>query len=188
MEGKTNRGHHGWFVLTYKLPPEPSRYRASVWRKLKGAGAIYLQNGVAALPDDPGAERVMRGVTQEIRESEGTAYLLRGEAVVDEIGLIEAFDEARDAEYSEVMERCREFHAELKKERQVSKFSFAELEENEDDLAKLESWFGKIRARDRFGASLLQESEQAIISCREDLEAFATAVYEAANHGSANPS
>lgn len=172
----------------YKLPPEPTRYRASVWRKLKGAGAVYLQNGVAALPADPGAERVMRGVTQEIRESEGIACLLRGEAVVDEVGLIEAFDEARDAEYSEVMERCREFHAELKKEREAGKFSFAELEENEDDLAKLESWFGKIRARDRFGAPLLQEAEQALISCREDLEAFAASVYEAANHGSANPS
>src|SRR5947209_5105035 len=113
MEDNTNRGHE-WFVLVYKLPSEPSRYRASVWRKLKGAGAVYLQNGVAALPADTVAERVMRGVTQEIRDTEGTACLLRGEEVVDEAGLIEAFDEARDAEYSEVMERCREFHAELK--------------------------------------------------------------------------
>lgn len=186
MENKTNRGHE-WFVLVYKLPSEPTRYRASVWRKLKGAGAVYLQNGVAALPVDPGAERVMRGVTQEIRESEGTASLLRGEAVVDEAGLIEAFHEARDAEYSEVLERCREFHAELKKEREADKFTFAELEENEDDLAKLETWFGRIRGRDRFGAPLLQEAEQALNSCREDLEAYAASVYEAANHGSANP-
>lgn len=74
----------------YKLPSEPTRYRASVWRKLKGAGAVYLQNGVAALPAYPGAERVMRSVTQEIRKSEGIASLLRGEAVVDEAGLIEA--------------------------------------------------------------------------------------------------
>ncbi len=123
----------------------------------------------------------------EIRESEGIASLLRGEAVVDEAGLIEAFDEARDAEYSEVMERCREFHAELKKEHEAGKFSFAELEENEDDLAKLEAWFDKIRARDRFGAPLLQEAEQALSSCREDLEAFASSVYEAANYGSADP-
>ncbi|CAN5802663.1 hypothetical protein BH20ACT11_BH20ACT11_01270 [soil metagenome] len=43
--------------MVYKLPSEPTRYRASVWRKLKGAGAVYLQNGVAALPADPVAER-----------------------------------------------------------------------------------------------------------------------------------
>jgi DNA-binding transcriptional regulator PaaX len=47
-------GEQRWFVLVYKLPSEPSRYRASVWRKLKAAGAVYLQNGVAALPNDPG--------------------------------------------------------------------------------------------------------------------------------------
>lgn len=185
MEDKTNQERE-WFVLVYKLPPEPTRYRASVWRKLKGAGAVYLQNGVAALPADPGSERVMRGVVQEIRDSEGAAWLLRGGAAVDEAGLIEAFGEARDAEYSEVMERCREFHAELKKERGAGKFNFAELEENEDELAKLEAWFGKIQTRDRFGAPLMQEAEQALASCREDLEAFASSVYEAANHGSAN--
>lgn len=175
-----------WFVLVYKLPSEPSRYRASVWRKLKAAGAVYLQSGVAALPADPGAERVMRGISQEIRASEGTACLLRGDAVVDEVGLIEAFDQARDAEYQQVLERCRDFHAELNKERGEKNFTFAELEENEEDLAKLEAWFGKIRARDRFGASLLREAEQALVSCREDLEAFASSVYEATSHESAN--
>jgi hypothetical protein len=43
----TGRGEErrGWFVLVYKLPPEPTRLRASVWRKLKAAGAVYLQNG-----------------------------------------------------------------------------------------------------------------------------------------------
>ena len=56
-------GERGWFVLVYKLPSEPSRYRASVWRKLKAAGAVYLQNGVAALPEDPwrGADDARRG-------------------------------------------------------------------------------------------------------------------------------
>src|SRR5215210_8900163 len=50
----TNKGEkrRGWFVLIYKLPAEPTRLRASVWRKLKAAGAVYLQNGVAALPED----------------------------------------------------------------------------------------------------------------------------------------
>lgn len=127
MEDKTHCGHE-WFVMVYKLPLEPTRYRASVCRKLKGAGAVYLQNGVVALPADPVAERMMRGVAQEIRESDGIACLLRGEEVVDESGLTEAFAEARDAEYSEVMKRCR-----------------------------------------------------------EDLEAYAALVYEAANHGSGNP-
>ena len=176
-----------WFVLVYKLPSEPTRYRASVWRKLRAAGAVYLQSGVAALPADPGAERVMRGVVQEIRESEGTAYLVRGPLAGDDAALVEAFNAARDDEYREVLDRCRDFHAELEKEREAGKFTFAELEENEEDLAKLEAWFGKVRARDRFGAPLLGEAERAVEACREDLETFAESVYEAADHGSAGP-
>jgi hypothetical protein len=175
-----------WYILVYKLPSEPTRYRASVWRKLRAAGAIYLQNGVAALPDDPGSKRVMRGIVQEIREAEGMAHLLRGEMVGDEAELVRAFGEARDAEYREVLDRCREFHVELEKERKAGKFTFAELEENEEDLAKLQAWLGKIRARDRFGAPLSQAAEQEVLSCRDDLEAFAESVYEAADSDSAD--
>ncbi len=175
----------GWLLLVYKLPAEPTRHRASVWRKLKAAGAVYLQNGVAALPSDARSERTMRGVAQEIREAGGTAHLLRGEAVGDEAALVGAFGEARDAEYLEVLTRCRDFNAELDKERAVGKFTFAELEENEEDLAKLEAWFEKVRKRDRFGASLTGEAERAVGACREDLGAFAASVYEAADHGSA---
>jgi hypothetical protein len=175
-----------WFVLVYKLPSEPTRYRASVWRKLRAAGAFYLQKGVAALPADPGSERVMRGVVQEVRESEGSAYLVHGPLVGDDAALVAAFNAARDEEYREVLERCRDFHVELEKEREAGKFTFAELEENEEDLAKLEAWLGKISERDRFGAPLAAEAERAISGCREDLDAFAASVYEAADHGSAS--
>jgi hypothetical protein len=179
-------GHlRSWFVLVYKLPPEPTRYRASVWRKLRAAGAIYLQNGVSALPDDPRSERVMRGVAQEVREYEGTAYLMRGPLVGDDEALVGALNAARDDEYSEILDRCRDFHAELEREREAGKFTFAELEENEEDLAKLEAWFGKVRARDRFGAPLVGHAERAIGACQQDLEDFARSVYKAADHGSA---
>lgn len=177
-----------WFVLVYKLPSEPSRYRASVWRKLKAAGAVYLQNGVAALPDDSGGERTMRGVAREIREVGGTAHLFRGALVGDRGELEKIFDEARDAEYAEVLGRCHDFHAELDKERAVDNLTFAELEENEEDFAKLEAWVGKVRARDRFGAPLFEEVERELAACREDLQAFAVSVYEAADHGSAGSS
>ena len=176
-----------WFVLVYKLPSEPTRYRASVWRKLKAAGAVYLQSGVAALPADPGAERVMRGVAQEVRESEGTAHLVRGALVGDDAALVATFNAARDEEYREVLDRCHTLHAELEKERKAGKLTFAELEENEEDLAKLEAWLGKVRARDRFGAPRAEEAERAMKACQEDLESFAESVYEAADHGSAGP-
>ena len=185
----TDKGEkrRGWFVLVYKLPADPTRLRASVWRKLKAAGAVYLQNGVAALPEDAAGERAMRGAAQEVREFGGTAHLLRGEAVGDEAALVGTFGEARDAEYAEVLSKCRDFHAELEKERAAGKFTFAELEENEEDLAKLWVWLRKVELRDRFGAPLAPEARAAVLACREDLEAFAASVYEAADHGSAGP-
>lgn len=177
-----------WFVLIYKLPSEPTRYRASVWRKLRAAGAVYLQNGVAVLPLDPQSERVMRGLVQEIREADGTSHLFQGPLAGDQEKIVEAFNAARDAEYAEVLDRCRDFHAELEKERAVGKFTFAELEENEEDLAKLEAWLGKIVGRDRFGAPLASEAKDTISECQQDLEAFAASVYEAADNGSAGSS
>jgi hypothetical protein len=98
-----------------------------------------------------------------------------------------AFNAARDDEYWEVLDRCRDFHAELERERAAGKYTFAELEENEEDLAKLEAWVGKIWSRDRFGAPLAGEAQRAINACQEELEAFAQSVYEAADHGSASP-
>jgi hypothetical protein len=174
-----------WFILVYKIPAEPTRYRAGVWRKLKAAGAIYLQNGVAALPASAGNERVLRGVANDIAGMQGTAYLVRGAIVGDETALPAAFQATRDAEYGEVLSRCRDFHSELDKERAAGNLTFAELEENEEDLAKLEAWLGKIRGRDPFSAPLRAEAEQALEACRADLEAFAAAVYRAADHGSA---
>ena len=32
----------GWLILIYRVPSEPTRLRAAVWRRLKELGAIYL--------------------------------------------------------------------------------------------------------------------------------------------------
>jgi len=176
-----------WLVLVYKIPPEPTRLRAGIWRKLKAAGAIYLQNGVTALPADPAGERVLRSIAQEAREMGGTAYLLQGHVLGDATALEVAYNAARDEEYTELISRCQDVHAELARERTINKYTFAELEENEDDLAKLEAWDAKIRRRDRFGAPLGPAATQALSACRADLEDFAIAVYTAVDHGSAAP-
>jgi hypothetical protein len=61
----------------------------------------------------------MRGVGQEIWDSEGAAYQVRGPVVGDDAALLEAFNAARDDEYREVLDRCHDFHAELEKEREA---------------------------------------------------------------------
>ena len=41
---------HQWLLLLYKVPPEPTAHRVSVWRKLKRLGAILLHDSVWVLP------------------------------------------------------------------------------------------------------------------------------------------
>jgi dsRNA-specific ribonuclease len=38
-----------WLLLVYKVPAEPARARAMIWRRLKALGAVYLQDGLAKL-------------------------------------------------------------------------------------------------------------------------------------------
>lgn len=175
-----------WILLVYKLPATPSRLRAAAWRKLKGAGAIYLQDGVAALPATPATERTLRGVAAEVRDAGGTAHLLQARPLTDAQALVSLFNSARESEYHELLSRCQDFHAELARERTERNFTFAELEENEDDLAKLEAWRAKIAARDHFTVPRGKDADAALAACRDDLDAFAQEVYATADDGAAH--
>jgi len=168
-----------WLLLIYKLPAEPTRLRATIWRKLKTAGAVYLQNGVAALPFEPATESLMRELASEIEGMQGSAYLLIGAPLSDASALLSIFNAARITEYAEIVGRCQEFHAELAKERAVGNFTFAELEENEDDLAKLVAWFTKVQARDRFAVAAHADAEAALAACHADLAVFESEVHNA---------
>ncbi|MCC9311009.1 hypothetical protein LN042_28740 [Kitasatospora sp. RB6PN24] len=166
-----------WLLLSYRIPTEPTRLRAGVWRRLKALGAVYLQNAVAVLPASPEAERALRVLRNDIGEMGGTAQLLRAEALAGQDEVAAAFNAARDEEYAEVLGRCRDFLAEIEEETAGGHFSYAELEENDEDLAKLKSWLDKIRARDRFGATRQEEAAEALKACSAALEGFAERVY-----------
>jgi DNA-binding transcriptional regulator PaaX len=130
-----------WLVLVYRVPSEPTRLRAAVWRRLKNLGAIYLQNSVAALPAGPQAERALRALRKEIAESmDGKATLLSSGALVGGADLVAEFNAARNDEYEEIVDRCQDFHLGLAKEVSANHFTYGELEENEEDLAKLRGW------------------------------------------------
>jgi len=47
--GKADKAR--WLIPIYDLPREPSRHQVAVWRKPNSLGALYLQDGVAALPE-----------------------------------------------------------------------------------------------------------------------------------------
>jgi hypothetical protein len=167
----------GWLLLVYRVPSEPSRLRAAVWRRLKSLGAIYLQNSAAALPASIGAERALRKLRSQILEMGGTAALLSCSVLAGEPDVRAAFQAARDDEYEEIVDKCEDFLGQVKKEYAADHFTYAELEENEVDLVKLRNWFARVRQRDVFGAAGRPAAEKALETCQQALDDYAARVY-----------
>src|SRR5262249_31818853 len=140
--GTEGNGTHdkGWLLLVYRVPSQPTRLRATVWRRLKSLGAIYLQNSAAALPASAEAERALRKLRREILDMSGTAVLLSCAVLAGEQGVVAAFQAARDDEFAEIVDKCEDFLAQVHKEHVAEHFTYAELEENEVDLIKHSQW------------------------------------------------
>jgi len=166
-----------WLLLVYRVPSEPTRLRAAVWRRLKSLGAVYLQNSAAVLPAGKSAERALRRLRREILDMQGTAVLLSCTALVGGQDVKALFQAARDSEYEEILDKCQDFHAGLDKEYRAEHFTYGELEENEVELVKLRNWLAKVQARENFGAPARTAARQALDACEQALEAYAARVY-----------
>ena len=167
----------GWLLLIYRVPPEPTRLRSTVWRRIKSLGAIYLQNSVAALPVSAANERALRKLRREITDMSGTAMLMSCSVLAGEAEVRAMFQAARNDEYEEIVDKCEDFLRQVQKEYDENHFTYAELEENEVDLVKLKNWFAKIVERDFFGASGRAACERFLDKCEQSLEAYAARVY-----------
>lgn len=169
-----------WLILVYRVPSEPTRLRATVWRRLRSLGAVYLQNSVAAAPRTAHSERMLRALRSEIVETmSGKAQLISTSSVIGEADMVDMYNEARDDEYEEILDKCADFHAGVEKEVAAEHFTYGELEENEEDLAKLKGWYEKVKVRDVLGASRADEVLTALKECEARLEEFASNVYQA---------
>lgn len=170
-----------WLLLTYKVPPEPAKKRIALWRRLKGMGAVYLQNGVCLLPKTDDHTRRLKMIENEIAEMAGESVLLETVALdqAQENKVVSRFKADRDEEYVEFLDKCKDFEAEIAKETAASHFTYAELEENDVDLKKLQSWLEKIRKLDFYGATLAAEAQQRLQACEALLDAYAQRVFEA---------
>jgi len=169
-----------WRVITYRLPPEPSRHRVAVWRELRRLGAVALQQGTWAVPDGEPFEAGLSQVVEEIKAAGGQPVVL---AVADEeasAAQLEAlFTAQREAEWGEFLSDCGKYETELAGEIAKGKLTLAELDEEEQSLDRLRRWYRTIRARDLFGAPSAPVAERRLKECTEALEDFAERVYQA---------
>ena len=157
-------GKTRWLILIYHIPREPSRHRVAVWRKLKTLGALYLQNGAAALPEDAVTREQLEWLQLRIREAGGEATLWEAlpNTVAEGRSLVEEFRASREAAYGELIEAAERLRCK------------AALGSNKalllEELRKAEREFRAERRRDYFRSPLRQETAAALRAVRQILK------------------
>src|SRR6267378_7542167 len=107
-----------WLLLTYKVPSEPAAKRIALWRRLKGMGGVYLQNGVCLLPKTDDHVRRLKMLENDIAEMGGEAVILETVALdrSQEDKVVARFKADRDDAYREFIDKCDDFETEIAKE------------------------------------------------------------------------
>jgi hypothetical protein len=161
-------------LLIYTVPAQPSRKRATVWREIKKLGAVYLRDGVCVLPEQPRTLSSLRSLASRIEEMQGQAYVVeRGQLDAHPTEALKAeFQAARADEYTEIGREAELLLAHVGRETDHREFTYAELEELEQDLGKLKRWTEQVHERDYFGESSYVGVQALLERCDAALERF----------------
>lgn len=164
----------GWVLVFYRAPTEPSSARVTAWRRLHRLGALYVGPSACLIPARLQAEAQVAYVADDLRQAGGSldAYVVESFAPAAEAQIEARYNQARDAEYAELIERSQGVIGELEAEGARGKFTFAEVEENEADIAKLRRWLRRIQYRDLFGAGKREAAQAAIEAAQAKLNTF----------------
>jgi hypothetical protein len=170
----------GWLVLLAQLPSKPSSARVALWRRMRAAGATAVVNGAWMLPQTTTHEDFFEQSCENIVRRGGTGFVLRvsGSSPQSNESIVRLFQSDRSREYDEFAERCTAFLSEINRESAAEKYTFAEMEESEQDLKKLTRWLTKIQARDFFPNERRDQSVALLAECRRALRRFSRAVYK----------
>lgn len=167
-------------MLAYRAVREPSRHRVGIWRRLKDAGALYLQDAVAALPSSAAHRRLLAALAVECRVHGGDAvvFTAAGLGTGDQVELVARFNAERDREYAEITAQCRALLSDVERETAHREFVYAALEDTESNLTRLRGWADKVRARDFLDAPGGQQARTMLEECEQAVESFAAAVHD----------
>jgi len=140
-----------------------------------------MVNSVWVLPETDSHAELLGQLRDGILRQGGTVFVLRASISQPEVNeaIMARFRADRGREYDELAERGSALLSEMGKESKAGKYTFAEMEENEQDLEKLVRWLAKIRARDFFPDERGQQSAAMLAQCRSELETFSQSVYAA---------
>ena len=147
-----------------------------MWRKLQDLGALYLQDGVAALPEDAVTREQLEWLQLRVREAGGEATLweARPGTVAEEGELVRTFRSSREEAYRTIVTKAER----IRRKAQMGAGPLLE------QLDKLEREFRAERRRDYFRSPLRTEAAAALRAARRAVRA-ATGTAEDRDVGSA---
>ncbi len=172
---------HRYLLLAYRMPRKPTAGRVAVWRSLKKAGAVYLQDSVCVVPDTAALRTELEPVRTRIDQSGGSYHLLPlADLPEDEDAkLVQLFVDQATKHYAEIIEDCEvNFVKEIEFEHFRQNYTYEEAEEIRMDFEKICTWFDRVQERDWFGAPNREEARGWLRRCERLLEGFEAKVFE----------
>lgn len=169
-----------WLFIVPRVPAQPSRDRVAVWRELRRLGAVPAAAGVWVVPDLPAFSEGISAVRELAERGEGSVSVFRasGQTETDAGVLRDAFTSARIDEWNEFVADCGKFDAEIDREFAKEKFTFGELEEEEQSLDRLRRWHRDLLRRDAFGLPEAVSATARLDASAEKLATYSDRVYE----------
>jgi hypothetical protein len=177
-----------FLVLVYRMPTKPTAGRVAVWRLLKKAGAVYLQDSVCVFPDLTRVRRELEPVLERIDEKRGSYHLLPLRKLDEEEAekIIALFRDQASKHYLEIVEDCEvNFVKEIEFEHFRQNYTYEEAEEIRMEFEKLGTWFDRVQDRDWFDAPHRTEARDWLKRCERMLEGFEAKVFERHGKGEA---
>ncbi len=161
-----------WVLLIYTVPAAPTSKRAAVWREVKRLGALYLRDGVCALPDTDPARTGLEALAGRVQELGGQASVAWGAHLSHATAetLLAELTRARHAEYGEVAEAATDLLQHIKKEAGHHSFDRSVRVSLVGDLGRLQRWLEQIVARDYLQVGAPAPIALTLTACRAELE------------------
>ena len=166
-------------LVMYDVPEKPSRLKVSAWRKLKRLGGLYPKLSLCVLPDTPEVRSALSEVLGDLREV-GVAIAMGAEPISESDSSIalSILKAAKEREYREIAEECREFLEEVEANIKGGNVTQEEAEELSEAFDSLKEWYERVRRTDWVGAEAGKEVEDLLRKCEKTLEEFISLVLQ----------
>ena len=148
-----------WLLLIHQLPAKPAYLRVKIWRRLQGIGAIAVKNAVHALPMSEGTQEDFEWLLREIVEGGGEAFLCETRLIdgLSDDEVRKLFDQARDADYQEIVKDARALTKSLR-----PKMKSEAVNERRAQAARLRKRLAEVVEIDFFGAIGRESAERTL--------------------------